>query len=466
MKINTRRAVFTHEGGKAVEVNPYERLKRTVMACLLFEDNFYEDGKTVVDRIKELCTQVTCEQVLDLARTAANKYHLRHVPLQLIVEALKHEKKHYLFHDCIDSIITRPDQMCDLLSLYWKDGKKPIAHQLKKGLAKAFGKFDAYQLAKYNRDNPIKLRDIAFLCHVKAGNSQEKGKLYADLVNKSFYPEKTKSGFCVKETYNLEGEPKLAAPDTWEVRLSGGEDKKEAFNELLSKGKLGKLAILRNLRNMKDAGIPKEAVAHELTRNPKEMLPFQYLAAAKECPEWEDIVDKAMIQASALKPKLLGKTIIFVDVSGSMSGTLSGKSKLNRMDAACGLAILLRECVEQGGIYTFSDECKQVPNRQGMALRDAIINSQMHSGTYIAGGLSALDLDGNNKHGIDRVIVITDEQIADSIPRMATKKNYILNIAHCQNGIGSKNQWVTINGFSEASIDFIRELESYSEKQL
>jgi hypothetical protein len=433
MKVNVRNSIFTHEGGKAVEITPYQRLKRTVLACMLFEDNFYEDGVAVVDRIKELCSRCNCEDILKLAFDATHLYHLRHVPLQLIVEALKSPNICLNAHGYIDCIITRPDMMTDLLALYWKDGKKPIANQLKKGLALAFQKFDEYQLGKYNRDNPIKLRDVLFLVHAKP-KDKDQADLWKRLANKQ-----------------------LKTPDTWEVRLSAGQDKKATFAELLYKGKLGKLAILRNLRNMQQSGVPKETVAYELMRNPKEMLPFQYIAAAKECPEWEDIVDPAMIQACALKPKFLGKTVIMVDVSGSMDSPISNKSKMMRMDAACGMAILLRECTDDPTIFTFSNGIALVPNRHGMALRDAIVSSQPHSGTYLGGCLNNVIRSGMR---YDRLIVITDEQIGDMIPQMPFGKNYIFNIAGYQNGIGNHNQWTTITGFSEASIDFIRELEN------
>lgn len=435
MKVNTRNDIRTHEGGKSVEINACERLKRTVLACLLFEDNFYEDGMSVVDRIKELCTQCTPKQILDVAVIAAEKYHLRHIPLQLIVEALKHGYKKEARDSTwtyINTIISRPDMMTDLLALYWKDGRKPIANQLKKGLAKAFQKWDEYQLSKYNRDNPIKLRDVLFLCHAKP-KDEAQDALWKRLINNE-----------------------LKTADTWEVRLSSGEDKNESFKELLESHKMGKLAILRNLRNMSDCGIKKNLVASELIRNTKEMLPFQYIAAAKECPKWEDIVDPAMIAACSLKPKLKGHTIIFVDVSGSMDNNLSLKSRMTRMDAACAMCILLRECTECE-IFSFSEKLLPIPARRGIALRDAIVSSQVHSGTYLGRCLEhVLKLDPM----FDRFIVITDEQTADNIPQMRRGKNYILNIGNYPNGIGSKNQWTTITGFSEASIDFIRELES------
>jgi hypothetical protein len=39
--------------------------------------------------------------------------------------------------------------------------------QMRKGLARAFGKFDEYQLAKYDRDGVVKLRDVLRLARPK-----------------------------------------------------------------------------------------------------------------------------------------------------------------------------------------------------------------------------------------------------------------------------------------------------------
>lgn len=152
MKVNIPSNIYTHQGAKAVEVNAYDRLKRTVLACLLFEDNFYEDGMKAADRITELCAKCTPIQILDLAIISSSKYHLRHIPLQLIVESLKFKDKPLHIAntaEVIEYVCKRPDQCTDLLALYWKKGKCPIANQLKKGLAKAFTKWDSYSLSKY-----------------------------------------------------------------------------------------------------------------------------------------------------------------------------------------------------------------------------------------------------------------------------------------------------------------------------
>ena len=60
MKTNTRKIsepVFTHEGGKASKISKIKELERTVMSCLLWEDNFYENGVSIADRIKSLINE-------------------------------------------------------------------------------------------------------------------------------------------------------------------------------------------------------------------------------------------------------------------------------------------------------------------------------------------------------------------------------------------------------------------------
>lgn len=425
--------VTTFNGARSVNVSPLQKLKRLTMACMLWEDNFYVDGKTTAEQIQELCAQIDGDKLVQLAVDCSTKGQLRHMPLYLIVQALKKQARCI---EAIDTICNRPDQMTELLSLYWKDGKKPLSAQLKKGLAKAFTKYDEYQLSKYNRDNPIKLRDVLFLCHAKPKDSSQE-ELWKRLISNG-----------------------LSIAETWESKLSSGADKKDSFQELLSKGKMGKLAILRNLRNMFDSGVPKDLVESELMRNGRPILPFQFLAAAKACPQWEDIVDKAMIKSAQEKEKLKGLTVILVDVSGSMDQGLAGKSQMTRMEAACGLAILLKEVSENYDMFSFSDQIKLIPPRSGMALRDAIITSQPHSGTYLGVALNLINTQKKAGLNIDRIIVITDEQTNDVPPAMKdTNQCYVVNVGTYQNGIFNNGQWHTINGFSEHVVDYIIEYE-------
>jgi 60 kDa SS-A/Ro ribonucleoprotein len=80
-----------------------------------------------------------------------------------------------------------------------------------------------------------------------------------------------------------------------------------------------------------------------------------------------------MLKGIAGFERLRGSTGLIVDVSRSMNHKLSKKGDTTRMDAAAGLAILLREKAEDFAIATFSDACMELPRRRGFALRDAIV---------------------------------------------------------------------------------------------
>ncbi len=419
----------THEGGVGVGFTPAEQLRRAILTCLLFENNFYESGVTIVDRIKALVPDVDPEYVAALARAARSEYKLRHAPLLLAREMLRHPLRFRVdVADLIEDVIQRADEPAELLSIYWADGRKPLAGALKRGLAGALTKFDAYQVAKWKGDDKtVKFRDVLFLTHAKP-RDDEQAAVWKALVDGT-----------------------LASPDTWEVALSAGKDKRETFERLLQERKLGYMALLRNLRNMEQAGVDRALVHAELVRGAanSRALPFRFLAAARHVPAWEMMIDEAMQLAVLTLPKLPGRTLLLVDVSGSMSSALSAKSDLNRLDAAKALAILLRGVCEDVDVFTFNQNAHRIPPRTGMALADAI--GHPGGGTYLEVALR----DTAGKY--DRTIVVTDEQAADNVGA-PHGKGYMLDVAGHQNGVGY-GAWTRISGFSEAVVSFIAATE-------
>ena len=141
-------------------------------------------------------------------------------------------------------------------------------------------------------------------------------------------------------------------------------------------------------------------------------------------------------------PKLPGKTVLMIDVSGSMIGTtVSKKSDIDRLDAAMALAMLLREICDEVEIYKFETEVTAVPNRRGFALRDAIKQN--------AGG--GTDIGKAVKHayniGYSRLIVITDEQSHTHVSNPRQGRNYMVNVGTYENGVGY-GPWTHIDGWS------------------
>lgn len=422
---------LTHEGGKAKPITPEQELRRSVMACLLWENTFYECGEDIAARISRLSQDVPLEKLSQISIEARSQMNLRHAPLLLVREMARHpqlKKSPSLVSKTLKEVIQRADELAEFLAIYWRDGKTPLSAQVKKGLAAAFGKFNEYHLAKYDREGTVRLRDALFLSHAKP-ESQEREDLYKRLVN-----------------------GKLETPDTWEVALSGGEDKRDAWERLMVEKKLGVMAFLRNLRNMDAAKVSDSLInAYADSLRTDRVLPFRFIAAARAVPRFEPMLERLMLKQE--HEKLDGETVLMVDVSSSMDTAMSQKSDLQRIDAACGLAILLREMADSLRVYSFSNHLVEVPPRRGFALRDAIMGSQHHSGTYLGKAVT----DVMQRHPGSRLIVISDEQSADRVPDPSGRA-YMINVAAYQNGVGY-GAWNHIDGFSETIVKWVREFE-------
>lgn len=410
-------------------ISAEKQLVRMTLANMLWENQFYVDGKQSAEIIGDLVKKSNATFVSNLAIMARTQFKLRHVPLLLTRELARTSR---LAAHVLNAVIQRPDEMSEFLSIYWKEGKTPLSNQVKKGLATAFAKFNEYSLAKWDKNSAaVKMRDVMFLVHPKPA-SPEQAALFKRVANNE-----------------------LATPDTWETELSAGADKRETFTRLMAEKKLGALAFLRNLRNMVQSGVSESTIrVYATTLDVSKVLPFRYIAAARIVPQFEDLLEAMMLRSLESLEKLPGKTKLYVDVSGSMFGAkISGKSDLERFDAAAALAILCREICEDVEIYSFSDKAVRVPARRGFALVEAIRDSQSHNGTQLGKSLNATG------SPCDRVVVFTDEQSHDRPGKPAFgAKGYIVNVAAYQNGVNHED-WLTVSGFSEAIIDYIQAVE-------
>jgi 60 kDa SS-A/Ro ribonucleoprotein len=437
VSLNRLKRVFTREGAKARAFTPERELQRAVLNCLLWEDQFYEDGVAIAERIGALVPEVEPAEVAALAVKARTEMKLRHAPLLLVREMARHKTHAPFVAETVAQVIQRPDELTELLAIYWADvlglqqqrKRRPVSAQIKKGLAKALTKFDAYQLAKYDRDGAVRLRDVLFLTHAKP-RDEAQAEVWKQLVD-----------------------GKLASPDIWEVALSSGQDKRAAFERLIADKKLGGLALLRNLRLMQTAGVERETLASAIAAmRVDRILPYRFITAARYAPDLEPELEAAMLKSIEGARKLKGRTRLLIDVSGSMDAVLSRQSEMTRLDAACGLAVLAREICEKVEVFTFSEGVKAVPNRRGFALRDAIVGSQPHSSTYLGKAAAEVDRKG------ERLIVFTDEQSHDEVG--APKGlGYIVNVAAYQHGVG-RGDWQRVDGFSEAVLTWIAAVEA------
>ena len=425
--INKIVRAFTHEGARARRFTPEMELRRALMNCLLWEDQFYEDGVAIADRIRTLVPQVEPARVAALAIAAREQMKLRHAPLLVLREMARHEKHRGLVADTLARVIQRPDEMTELLAIYWADAlgpmqqrkRQPVSAQIKKGLAQALTKFDAYQLAKYDRDGAVRIRDVLFLVHAKPKDADQE-KVWKQLVD---------------------GE--LVSPDTWEVSLSSGKDKRETFERLIAENKLGGLALLRNLRLMQKAEVPRKMIADAIAAmRTDRILPYRFITAARYAPDFEPrarIRDAEVDQGlrAASRPHAASDRRVGVDVRCALRAVRDdprGGGLRSRDPRSRGL--------RRGRDLHLLEDVVKVPPRRGFALRDAIIDSQPHGSTFLGKAVTEIDRKG------DRLIVFTDEQSHDKVSD-PKGRGYMVNVASYQHGVGH-GAWTRVDGFSEA----------------
>lgn len=454
-RIDTEVRLAGGNGAAAAVQSKESLLRRAVLANLLWEDVAYESGKEISNSISLLIPQVDPNAVAEIAIESREKQKLRHIPLFIIVEMAKYPDYRKLIRKVINKVIKRPDQMTDLLALYWKDGRKSLPAQMKLGLSDVCSKFDEYQFAKYDRDGKVKLRDVFRVVHPKPKND-ESASLYKRVVNRT-----------------------LATPETWEVLLSSGADKKESWDKLLDKNKLPALALLRNIKKISDAGVSERKIINALkTMYSGFLLPLNFFSANKSAPEFQSEIEEAMFKCYSNLQKLPGFTVFVMDVSGSMGANISSKSIFDRIDAGAAMAVVAREQCESCAIYATagSDSAslhrtERLANSRGFSLSKNIAEARNRlggGGIFTRQCLEYIEKDLSIDN-VDRIIIFSDSQDCDrnkALPKPFGKHNYIIDVSANKRGIAYDGVWTAeISGWSENFLTYIAATEGLDNNQ-
>jgi 60 kDa SS-A/Ro ribonucleoprotein len=437
--------VTNHAGAAAYVLSPEMELYAAVVTWSL-NDSFYEKNDERLTRMRGLMNQCKPEFVGKLAVYARQKMYMRSVPLVLVTELANLHSGDDLVARVTAGVVNRADEITELLACYEMMNKRTgtkklnrLSKQLQKGLSAAFNRFDEYQFAKYNRDGAIKLKDALFLVHPKAKDTAQ------------------------QELFNKIVAGSLQTPYTWETELSAlgqlNYDSQEAkaaafrnkWEELIFSGKLGYMALLRNLRNIMEAGVSYAAfkqVCATLADADKvakaKQFPFRYLAAYRELLDAEkvspvktfdnkisylingnkgytgellDTLEKA-VAASAVNIKGFGadtSVLLACDVSGSMQKLVSQRSKVLLFDIGLMLAMLLQSRCKNVQVGMFGDTWKTitVPRSNVLANVQAFYKREGEVGYSTNGYLVINDLLRNGVQK-DKVMLFTDCQLWNS----------------------------------------------------
>ena len=427
--IKEKETVMNHQGEKAYAMTPEMELYTAVVTCAL-SDKFYESKDDRMERIASLIRQVDPEFVAKLAVYTRTQMNLRSIPMFLIVELAKIHNGDSLVKRTIEKTVLRADEIMELLMCYQlrnSDGKGikklgKLSRQVQEGLKSAFNRFDEYQFAKYDRSNlEVKLKDALFLVHPKA-SSPEQQVIFDKIVS---------------------GE--LQTPYTWETQLSElgqkhfatKEEKAEAvkalWEELIDSGRLGYMALLRNLRNILQAKVSPahiERVASHICDPAKvtksKQLPFRFLAAYKELMDVTSVHTSSVLSAleKAVRESVNNlkgfeadtSVLVAADVSGSMFTTISPKSSVMNYDIGILLSMLLKSKCSSVISGMFGDSWKVLNLPQEKILANTIEMKRREVG-YSTNGYKVIDYLVDNNIKMDKVMMFTDMQMWDSTYR-------------------------------------------------
>jgi len=414
---------LNYQAAKAFTLTPQLELY-TAVATAALSDNFYEKAGATLERIKSLIAKNDAVFTAKLAIYAREQMYLRSVPLVLAVELAKQHNGDGLVATLVERVIQRADEITELLSYYALSNQRAntkqlnkLSKQLQKGLAEAFNKFDEYQFAKYNRDANVKLRDALFLVHPKAKDESQQA-LFNKIVN-----------------------DELQTPYTWEVELSAlgqqlydnAELKQQAFKtkweELIASNKLGYMALLRNLKNILEAGVNNDMLnkacaylANEKAVANSKQLPFRFLSAYREVAALNtgreskvlDAFEKAVLVSAANIEGFDENTsvVIAADMSGSMQAPVSAKSTVQRYEVGLILAMLLQSrCANVvTGIFGQTYRQVQLPHSNILSNTNQLARMIGEVGHSTNGYLVIADLI-KRKKAIDKVMLFTDMQL-------------------------------------------------------
>lgn len=425
-KTKKKNKEMNYEGAEAYRLSPEWQIYVAAVTSSL-NNQFYEKAEERVERLRKLIKQCDPAFVARLATYTRQKMNLRSIPLVLAVELAKVHSGDATVKKLISQIIQRVDEITELLAYYQlanerKDTKKlnRLSKQIQAGLQIAFNRFDEYQFAKYNRDTEIKLRDALFLVHPKAKDEAQQ-MIFNKIVN------------------NV-----LDTPYTWETELSKlGQiqytDEKERsvafrmkWEELIDSQKIGYMALIRNLRNILEAGVSQqhlikicEVLSHPEAVRRSKQLPFRFLAAYREISKVKsayagrvmDALEKAVtISAESIKGFDKNSTIVIAcDVSGSMQRPVSAKSKILCYDIGLMLAMLLKSRCENTITGIFGDSWKiiNMPTKSILSNVNTLYHHANEVGYSTNGYLVIQDLI-QRKEQVDKVMIFTDCQLWNS----------------------------------------------------
>lgn len=315
-------------------------------------------GKTPAELIESAIDKALdfdAEKTLEEAVRLRGEDHMRTTPQVILVRAAHHPKVRgsgLLSKYGIGKVIIRADEPAvGLAYQLWRYGEDaPIPNALKKVWREALEAFTEYKLAKYRLEgHEVKTVDVVNLVHPKS-----------EAIDKL-----------------VRGELKTT-DQTWEAIISKEGSTTETWKKALDV--MGHMALLRNLRNLIQKGVPEELFREELVKGAKhgQQLPFRYYSAYNAVrdiasPKVLDAIEECMVTALGNLSMFPGRTMALCDNSGSARGAMTSAMGTVQVSTIANLtAVIAGLRSEEGYVGVFGDELERFAVRTKASIFDQL----------------------------------------------------------------------------------------------
>lgn len=406
----------TYEGAPATRKKLEDDWVNSLCSSFLC-GKFYEDEQDQINRYADLTNQMISQRGPEFVAEAADfsRNYLGMRSVSALTAALLNNSQWNGKRDFYRSFFHRPDDVAEVFAAVEKYYMKR-SHGLIKGAGDYLSSLSEYSLGKYKL-------------------SSKEYNMY-DLINL------THAHSCAIDQYK---NGTLPIPETWETLVSAAksdEEKADCWAYLAENGKLGLMALIRNLRNLvkycgdKDVEWWDKYVCAKLDGAKASVrtaisnslvFPYRFYVAFKEFNRAYLYKEKDFIYynvRAALENAFLfsiegvegfgGKSLIVLDVSGSMDSPISENSTVSIKEAgACYAEILKRAYGNKVDIIKFGATAKLYSSctNQGVfaEIEDIADEDGCGYSTYID---TVWPLVAGVKY--DRVFIISDMQVMDS----------------------------------------------------
>ena len=340
-KFNTPNTIKTtnRSGYPAYSLREKEELVTAVLTTMFGEPKYYGSTDNNIVRLATQCAWEDPDFLCRLACYVRNTGNLRSVSHVLVCVIARHAREYTRV--AIRKTVVRPDDITEIMSCYRSMYGKPFPNAMKREIAAVIQKFDEYQIAKYNGGSKsLKFRDVLRIVH-PVPITPEKEELFGKILNGT-----------------------LETPYTWETELSARGNTAAVWNELIDSGRVGYMALLRNLRNIIKSGADLKPVLQKLA-DPEQVkksrqLPFRFYSAYRMLvnenlitPSTHRALETALCASIDNMDRIPGRTLVAVDVSGSMRQTISEKSDVRCRDIAALLGAMASRLCEDATVCYF-----------------------------------------------------------------------------------------------------------------